>query len=132
MGKITVHPRPGALLELLKRKAMTKTDARQKTRLDPKTLLKIDRGEEVKLETLQQVSNKLGVTEEYFLPSATEATTNDDVSEQGTIMLRKLGVARLFELLSGTDLLNCLEWKLNTHVRDDEARRFLKDFETAV
>jgi transcriptional regulator with XRE-family HTH domain len=134
MAKINVPSRPGALSELLKRKGMTKTDARQKTRLDPKTLLKIDRGEEVKLETLQQVANKLEVTEEYFRPPpAAEATNNIDVPERGTIMLRKLDVARLFELLSVTDnLLDCLEWKLNTHVRDDEARRFLKDFEKAV
>ena len=123
MAKINVHPLPGALLELLKSKGMTKTDARQKTRLDPKTLLKIDRGEEVKLETLQQVANKLGVTEEYFLPSATEATTNGDVSESGTIMLRKLAVARLEELLAGAERV---EWHLNAKVWDEEARKFLR------
>ena len=54
----------------------------------------------MKLETLQQVANKLEVTEEYFRhPPAAEVTDNGDVPEPGTIMLRKLDVARLEELL---------------------------------
>ena len=75
-------------------------DASQKTGVDRKTLLKIDRGEEVKLEKLQKVANKLGVPEEYFLhPPAAEVTDDGDVPEPGTIMLRKLDVARLKDFL---------------------------------
>ena len=44
-------------------------------------------------------------------------------------MLRKLDAARLEELLRGAERL---EWHLNAKVRDDEARKFLEDFETAV
>ena len=84
----------------------------------------------MKLETLQKVANKLEVTEEYFRPPpAAEVTDDGDVPEPGTIMLRKLDAARLEELLEGAERL---EWHLNAKVRDDEARKFLEDFETAV
>lgn len=135
MAKMKVHPRPGALSELLKRKGMTQMDAAfEKRCADRKTLLRIDRGEEVKLETLQKVADKLQVTAEYFLhPPAAEVTNDSDVLssllEPGTVMLRKLDGARLEELLLGAERL---EWQLNVQVRDDEARKFLEDLETAV
>jgi transcriptional regulator with XRE-family HTH domain len=130
MAKIKVRPRPGALSELLKKKGMTQMDASQMTRVDRKTLLKVDRGEEVKLETLQQVANKLQVTEEYFRHSPAAEVTNDgDDLEPGTIMLRKLDAERLEELLGVAERV---KWRLNAKVRDDEARKFLENFETAV
>jgi transcriptional regulator with XRE-family HTH domain len=133
MAKINVHPRLGALSELLKRKAMTKMDAFQKTGVDRKTLSKIDRGEEVKKETLQKVANKLGVPEEYFsLPVEATAADDSDVPsalEPGTIMLRKLDWTRLQELLEGGETLR---WHLKAQVRDDAARTFLEEFEQAV
>jgi transcriptional regulator with XRE-family HTH domain len=128
MAKITVHPRPGALSELLKKKGMTQMDAFQKTRVDRKTLSKIDRGEEVKLETLQKVANKLQVPEEYFL-SAAQMTDDGDIPEAGTIMLRKLDAARLEDVFEGA---NRVIWDLNAEVRGDEARKFLEDFEPAL
>jgi transcriptional regulator with XRE-family HTH domain len=130
MAKIKVRPRPGALSELLKKKGMTQMDAFEKTRVDRKTLSKIDRGEEVKLETLQQVVTKLQVTEEYFRhPPAAELIEDGDDPEPGTIMLRKLDVARLTELIGD---VHRIKWHLNANVRDDEARNFLEDFEGAV
>jgi transcriptional regulator with XRE-family HTH domain len=130
MAKIKVRPRPGALAELLKTKGMTQMDAFEKTRIDRKTLSKIDRGEEVKLETLQQVANKLQVTEEYFRHSpVTEETDKGDDPEPGTILLRKLDASRLKDIFEGSERI---EWHLNAKVRDDEARKFLEDFETAA
>ena len=130
MAKINIQTRPGALFELLKKKVMTQQDAKDKTGVDRKTLLKINRGGPVKLEKLQQVANKLGVPEEYLRqPQAEEVTDDGDVPEPGTIMLRKLDAERLEELLAGAKRV---KWHLNAKVRDDEARKFLEDFETAV
>lgn len=133
MAKIKVSPHPRALSDLLKKKGMTQTDARQKTGVDRKTLLKIDRGEEVKLETLQRVAIKLQVTEEYFRhpPTAdvTAAAAADVPPEWGTIMLRKLDVARLEELLRQAARPR---WELNAQVREDVARKFLVELEGAV
>src|SRR5579871_5278563 len=130
MAKIKIRPRAGALAELLKLKGMTQMDAFQKTRVDRKTLSKIDRGEEVKLETLQQVANKLQVTEEYFRhPPAAEVTHDLIDSEPGTVLLRKLDATSLENLLSGAERT---EWHLNVKVRDENVRKFLEDFETAV
>ena len=66
MANLKAHPRAGALNELLEKKMMTQVDAFKKTKVDRKTLLKIQRGDEVKLETLQKVATKLGVPEGYF------------------------------------------------------------------
>jgi len=130
MAKIKVCPRPGALSELLKTKGMTQMDAKEKTRVDRKTLLKIERGNDVKLETLQKVANKLQVTEEYFRhPPAAEVTDDGDGREPGTILLRKLDAARLEELLEGA---KDVKWHLNAKIRDNEGRKFLEDFETVL
>jgi transcriptional regulator with XRE-family HTH domain len=130
MAKINVPTRPGALWELLKRKGMTQVDAHQMTGVDRKTLSKINRGGPLKLDKLQTVANKLGVPEDYLRqPQAVEVTDNGEVPEPGTIMLRKLDAPRLEELLAGA---NRIKWHLNAKIRDDDARKFLEDFETAV
>ena len=131
MAKINVRPLPGALSELLKKKGMPQVDAHEKTHTDRKTLAKIDRAEEVKLETLQKVANKLGVPVDYFLPLAPTAEGNGDgdVPEPGTIMLRKLDGPRLEELLQGAENVR---WHLKAPVRDDASRKFLEEFEQAV
>jgi len=112
---------------------MTQMDAFEKTRVDRKTLLKIERGQEVKLETLQQVATKLQVTEGYFT-RPTAAVVADDIDdpstlESGTIMLRKLDATRLKELLQVGENLR---WHLKAQVPDDAARKFLEEFEQAV
>lgn len=135
MAKIKVRAHPGALSELLNKKGMTQMDAKDKTGVDRKTLLKIERGEEVKLETIQRVATKLQVTEGYFsLPAAAVVADPDEDNpswtfEPGTIMLRKLDAARLEELLNGAERI---KWHLNAAVRDETARKFLEEFETAV
>jgi transcriptional regulator with XRE-family HTH domain len=135
MAKIKVRPRPGALSELLKKKGMTQVDAKEKTSTDRKTLSRIDRGEDVKRETLQKVANRLQVPEGYFfsnpvpVPAAEDDIDVSSVSEPGTIMLRKLDWARLGELFDGTENLR---WHLKAQVRDDATRKFLEEFEQAV
>jgi transcriptional regulator with XRE-family HTH domain len=130
MAKITVRPRPGALSELLKMKGMTQMDAFQKTGVDRKTLSKIDRGEEVKLETLQKVANKLLVAEGYFNNLVPTPVADDEVFPwEQTVMLRKLDWVRLEELLKEAETLR---WHLKAPVRDDAARTFLEEFEQAV
>lgn len=134
MAKIKVRPHPGALSELLNKKGMTQMDARDKTGVDRKTLLRIERGEEVKLETLQRVATKLQVPEGYFSgPPAAEgmgsATDNSSPLEPGTVMLRKLDVTDLERLLRGAQILR---WQLNAPVRDEAARKFLEELDEAV
>jgi transcriptional regulator with XRE-family HTH domain len=134
MAKIKVASRPGALSELLKSKGMTQMDAFEKTRVDRKTLRRIDRGAQVKLEKLQQVANRLQVPEGYFSHqvSPPAAADNSDVSsalEPGTIMLRKLDWRRLEELLNGA---KDVRWHLRAQVRDDMTHKFLEEFEQAI
>jgi transcriptional regulator with XRE-family HTH domain len=133
MAKIKVRPHPGALSYLLKKKGMTQMDASAKTRVDRKTLLKIERGEEVKLETLQQAATKLQVTEDYFLhPPPVEVVYDDDAHsalEPGNIMLRKLDSARLDAILKGAARIR---WELNARVQHEAARKSLEEFEELV
>jgi len=132
MAKIKVRPRPGALSELLKTKGMTQMDANQKTRVDRKTLSKIDRGEEVKLETLQQVATMLRVHEQHFLQPAAAAVSDDEddfLLPRGTILLRKLDAARLEELLAAATRI---DWCLNAQVPEETTRKFLEEFAVAV
>ncbi len=131
MAKRKVRPQPGALLKLLRDKGMTQMDAHTQTGLDRKTLSKINRGEEVKLETLQQMTTKLRVTDAYFLNSAAAADDADVLSvlRPGDIMLRKLSAERLAAILKGASRIR---WELNAHVEGETARKSLEEFEEAV
>jgi transcriptional regulator with XRE-family HTH domain len=135
MAQIKVRPRPGALSTLLKEKGLTQMEAHTKTYVDRKTLLKIERGEAVKLETLQQVATRLQVADDYFLnpPPTAKGPDDDDVVsalEPGNVMLRKLDVERLEHLLKGEPLR--IRWQLNAQVRDGAVRTFLEEMEDAV
>jgi transcriptional regulator with XRE-family HTH domain len=133
MAKIKVRPQPGRLSNLLRQKAMTQLDAHAATGLDRKTLRKIDRGEEVKREILQQLATKLRVPESYFLDSTAGQVAKDDdalpVLEPGEIMLRKLTVERLATMLKG---VSRIRWELNAQIGDSTAHKMLEDFETTV
>jgi transcriptional regulator with XRE-family HTH domain len=71
VAKKKVRPHPGVLKQLLKDKNMTQAEAAAAPGgIDRKTQAKIDRGEEVKLETLQKLADKLKVPITYFDPPA--------------------------------------------------------------
>jgi transcriptional regulator with XRE-family HTH domain len=132
MAKIKVRPHPGALSNVLKKKEMTQMDAAAATRVDRKTLARIDRGEEVKLETLQRVATRLNQPINAFEPPTTESPDKDDrawMPWMKSVMLRGLSVELLSELLkTGTRI----RWELNLNTVDEKAREFLEKFELAV
>ena len=79
MAKIKVRPSRGALSGWLKTKAMTQVEAAKKAQVDRKTLAKIERGEEVKQDTLHKLATRLGIPANSFdPPPATEVTKQDD------------------------------------------------------
>jgi transcriptional regulator with XRE-family HTH domain len=126
MAKIKVRPHPAALSGLLKRKAMTHVDAAAATGVDRKTLARIDRGEEVKLETIQKLANGLRVPVSFFEPPAKESAEQDD---HNLITLRQLDTDSLSELLKKADTVS---WHLNLPQVAENVRKLLKRFEDAV
>jgi transcriptional regulator with XRE-family HTH domain len=131
MAKIKVRPHRGALSNLLKTKGMTQVDAADETKVDRKTLAKIDRGEEVKLETLQNLATRLRVPLNVFVPPAAELSDEDNCEFPWlqSAMLRELDAKRLSELLKSAAQIR---WQLNLQVVDDNTRGFLEKFEQAV
>jgi transcriptional regulator with XRE-family HTH domain len=132
MAKKKVRPRPGALMELLGKREMTQMEAAQPdmTNIDRKTLAKINRGEEVKLETLQKLATKLHVPVSYFLMTAPTADEVDaSHGPMHSVMLRKLDGERLADLIKDADRV---EWLLNARVVEKTARELLTKLESTV
>lgn len=125
MAKIKICPKAGALSKLLAQRRMTKMDAHQRTSVDRKTLSRIDRGEEVKLETLQKVAKRLGIGQNQLLGD----TALSPMLEPGTVMLSKLDAERMAALLKGAARVR---WELNAPIRSDETGRFLEQLEETV
>jgi transcriptional regulator with XRE-family HTH domain len=134
MAKNKIHARPGALMEMLKKRNMTQLEAAKLTGIDRKTLHEIDRGQEVKVETFQKLA-RLRVPLAYFVKTA-EADDIDDPSDpMRFVMLRKLNGERLAELLKGAEAVGLgrsIEWVLNVQVVDEKARKLLKELERTV
>jgi transcriptional regulator with XRE-family HTH domain len=131
MAKKKVCPHPGVLKQLLKERNMTQEEAANACVIDRKTLAKIDRGEEVKQETLQKVANKLMVPATYFDPPAGSSVDQLDSPFELSLLLRRVDADDLPLMLLWVDR-KCIDWKLNVHTVDDETISLLEQFEDAV
>jgi transcriptional regulator with XRE-family HTH domain len=135
MAKKKIHARPGALMEILKKRNMTQLDAAGATRIDRKTLREIDRGQEVKIETLQKLATRLRVPLANFVETAEADDIGDPSDPLHFVMLRKLNGERLAELLKSAEAVGLgrsIEWVLNVQVIDEKARKLLKELERTV
>jgi transcriptional regulator with XRE-family HTH domain len=139
MAKIKVRPHPGALSDQLKRQGITQVDANERTGVDRKTLAKIERGEEVKLKTLEQLANGLRVPISFLLDTPSIKQTDPPVIElieeagewtRALLTLRELDTDSLSALLQKT---NKIEWHLY-HLRlvDEKVEGLLEQFGQAV
>jgi transcriptional regulator with XRE-family HTH domain len=145
MAKTKVRPHPGVLKQLLKEKNMTQAEVAAGGGIDRKTQAKINRGEEVKLETLQKLANKLKVPITYFDPSTSRSVGHgksviqfpkdqvviDEAHGCIILQLRKVDADDLYEMLLWGESEK-VEWKLNVHTIDDETIPLLEQFEDAV
>jgi transcriptional regulator with XRE-family HTH domain len=148
MAKTKVRPHPGVLGQSLKERNMTQEEAAKACGIDRKTLAKINRGQEVKLETLQKVATKLKVPITYFDPPANSsvgagksinqfpkdqviADAWDEAHGFVSLLLRKVDLFELSEMLCIIESER-IEWKLNVRTVDDETISLLEQFEDAV
>jgi transcriptional regulator with XRE-family HTH domain len=136
MAKKKMHARPGALKDLLNKREMTQSDAAKMTGMDPKTLREIDRGQEVKVETLQKLATSLRAPLADFVETAEADDIGDPSDPMHFVMLRKLNGESIAELLTkGAEVVGLkgnIEWVLNVQIVDENARELLKELERVV
>ena len=148
MAKRKIRPHPGVLKQLLKERNMTQHEVAASGGIDRKTQAKINRGEEVKQETLQKLADKLKVPITYFDPPASgsvghgksiiqfpkdqvEGDWIDEAHGWRLLLLRKVDLFELSEMLCAIESER-IEWKLNVRTLDDETISLLEQFEDAV
>jgi transcriptional regulator with XRE-family HTH domain len=136
MAKVKIRPHPGALAELLKSQSMTQMDAASRSRIDRKTLAKIDHGEEVKLETLQKLANALKVPINHFSPSGSNSVNLVDSQlkddpEWLSLLLRKVDANGFMEMLWFAEK-DHVRWKVNVRRVDDDTIYLLDRLKHAV
>jgi transcriptional regulator with XRE-family HTH domain len=123
MAKRKIRPHPGALDEFLKRQNMTQTEAAAASGIDRKTLAKINRGEDVKEDTLQKLAKKLNVPSTYFEPPADDTSRREasqpDNPRFHNLMLRKVDAEGLAKVLGS----RIIHWQLNVHTVDERRSR---------
>ena len=141
MAKTKVRPQPGVLYGLLKKKGITTEEAARpdRTGIDRKTLAKIQRGEEVKQQTLEKLANGLRVPLSFFLdtpsvkltdPPAIELIEEDGEWTRALITLRELDTDSLSALLEKTEKI---EWHLSRlQLIDEKVHGLVEQFGQAM
>jgi hypothetical protein len=129
MAKKMVRPRPGALQQLLKERAMAQLDADVANGgISPKTLRKVNRGGEIKLETLQKLAKNLRVPITFFEATPAGGEVSGPSDSMDTVMLCRLDAPGFLELFVDADRV---EWLPNIRLMEAETQRILQDLDGA-
>lgn len=136
-----VKPRAGALLTAIENKALTQQDFAKKVGCSRTTLQDINKGKEIKSDTLRKIADELRIPMEHLL-ELKEPSEADDAQDQIVMYdFKDFGrdiSLRLPRIKSAEDLkkilqhTNTLIWSLNIKDITDEIEEALIEFERRV